>query len=446
MTAPDIRAEFADRVAVVTGGGSGIGRAIAVRWAAAGGTVAVLGRREEALNETVALAEQAGGTGIALPCDVRDAAAVDAAIDSVVERTGRLDALVNNAAGNFVVPGENLSPNGWKAVIDIVLNGTFYCTRAASRHMLAAGSGVDPQRDRHLRLARPPRHRPQRGSQGRRRRDDAHARGRVGCARRAPQLHRPGSHRDRRAGAALWPTDEARSQVLSSVPAGPFHHARRGRRVRGLPALRRAPPTSPATSSSSTAASGWARPSTPIRRRVRDMQSTVRTGGQALVDALARHGVDVVFGIPGTHNLSIYAALAESGIEHVSPRHEQGAGYACRRVRPRQRSPRGLYHDHRSRHPECGSCCGAGILGFGAGPVRRARPAARSPEQRQRLPARGPGPVSGDGLRRRSRTTRHERRGDPSRGCAVLRRHDNRTSASRIPRDSSRSARRKRPP
>ena len=59
------------------------------------------------------------------------------------------------------------------------------------------------------------------------------------------------------------------------------------------------------------------------------MQSTVRTGGQALVDALARHGVDVVFGIPGTHNLSIYAALAESGIEHVSPRHEQGAGYGA---------------------------------------------------------------------------------------------------------------------
>ena len=109
MTAPDIRAEFTDRVAVVTGGGSGIGRAIATRWAAAGGTVAVLGRREEALAETVALAERAGGTGIAVTCDVRDPAAVDAAIDSVVERTGRLDALVNNAAGNFVVPGENLS-------------------------------------------------------------------------------------------------------------------------------------------------------------------------------------------------------------------------------------------------------------------------------------------------------------------------------------------------
>ena len=63
------------------------------------------------------------------------------AIDGVVAREGRIDALVNNAAGNFIVPGEDLSPNGWKAVIDIVLNGTFYATHAAAQHMLAAGSG-----------------------------------------------------------------------------------------------------------------------------------------------------------------------------------------------------------------------------------------------------------------------------------------------------------------
>ena len=98
MIIADSREEFSGRVAVVTGGGSGIGRAIAERYAAAGGKVIVVGRREEPLAETVKLITDAGGAAGYISCDVRDAAGMAEAIDGVVAREGRIDALVNNLA------------------------------------------------------------------------------------------------------------------------------------------------------------------------------------------------------------------------------------------------------------------------------------------------------------------------------------------------------------
>ncbi|WP_199565543.1 SDR family oxidoreductase [Spongiactinospora rosea] len=127
------------RAYLVTGGGTGIGAAVALRLAELGASVTVLGRRKEPLDELVAKVESAGGAALAHPADVRDPAAVEAAVEAAEARFGRVDGLVNNAAGNFVAPAENLSANGWRAVVDIVLNGAFNCTSAVARRLIRDG-------------------------------------------------------------------------------------------------------------------------------------------------------------------------------------------------------------------------------------------------------------------------------------------------------------------
>jgi NAD(P)-dependent dehydrogenase (short-subunit alcohol dehydrogenase family) len=129
---------FDGKVAIVTGGGSGLGLAIARELGRLDASVAVAGRRPEPLDETVALL---AGRGLAVPTDVRDPEAVDALVAATVEEFGRVDVLVNNAAGNFVVKAEDLSPNGWRAVVSIVLDGGFLCSRAAGKQMIAQGDG-----------------------------------------------------------------------------------------------------------------------------------------------------------------------------------------------------------------------------------------------------------------------------------------------------------------
>jgi hypothetical protein len=126
----------------ITGGGSGLGRTMAQSYAREGATVCVIGRRQEALDETVRLIAADGENAFGLSCDVRDPQRVEAVVAEIVARTGRLDVLVNNAAGNFVSPSEKLSPNGFKAVVDIVLNGTFYCTRYAFEELRKSGGSI----------------------------------------------------------------------------------------------------------------------------------------------------------------------------------------------------------------------------------------------------------------------------------------------------------------
>ncbi len=134
------RLRYEGKVAVITGGGSGLGRDMAESFAREGAHVCVIGRRQEKLDDVVKSIEAAGGRAFGLAADVRDVARIEAVMKEIAERAGRIDVLVNNAAGNFIAPAEQLSPNGFKSVVDIVLLGTFNCTRLAF-DMLKASKG-----------------------------------------------------------------------------------------------------------------------------------------------------------------------------------------------------------------------------------------------------------------------------------------------------------------
>jgi 2,4-dienoyl-CoA reductase [(3E)-enoyl-CoA-producing], peroxisomal len=130
------------QVALVTGGGTGICRGIALAFAAHGCDVAITSRKMEHLEAAVTELRATGRRAIAAAADVRDPTAVDGVIASTIAELGRLDIVVNGAAGNFVCRAENLSPNGFGAVVDIDLKGTFHVSRAALPHLKARGGSV----------------------------------------------------------------------------------------------------------------------------------------------------------------------------------------------------------------------------------------------------------------------------------------------------------------
>ena len=134
MFLPDL---LRDKRTLITGGGTGLGKAMAQRFLELGATVYICGRREEVLQSTAAELAPLGPIH-ALPCDVRDLASVEAMIASIWQ-TAPLDILVNNAAGNILARSEELSPRAWESVIGIVLMGTLHCTLACGRRWLQSG-------------------------------------------------------------------------------------------------------------------------------------------------------------------------------------------------------------------------------------------------------------------------------------------------------------------
>ncbi len=124
----------------VTGGGTGLGRAIATEFARLGAHIVVASRKPEHLDAGRDAIEGLGGSVLSVACDIRDPAQIEAAFDEATAAFGLPGVLVNNAAANFPVPAEDMSPNAWRTVVDITLNGTFFCAREFARRHIAAGS------------------------------------------------------------------------------------------------------------------------------------------------------------------------------------------------------------------------------------------------------------------------------------------------------------------
>jgi NAD(P)-dependent dehydrogenase (short-subunit alcohol dehydrogenase family) len=129
------------RAIFLTGGGTGLGRSMALHFAKLGARMFIVGRREDPLKAVCEEILREGGAAAYATCDVRDYAAVEAAADAAELQFGEINTVVNNAAGNFMARTEKLSPNAFNTVVGIVLNGSFYCTQAFGKRWIARKLG-----------------------------------------------------------------------------------------------------------------------------------------------------------------------------------------------------------------------------------------------------------------------------------------------------------------
>jgi NAD(P)-dependent dehydrogenase (short-subunit alcohol dehydrogenase family) len=134
---------FDGQVVLVTGGGTGLGKAVALEFGRLGARLAIASRKPEHLDAGLAALRADGVDAFATPLDIREPESVAAAFDAIEDEWALPDVLINNAAANFPVPAEDMSPNAWRTVVDITLNGTFYCSREfGRRHLDAATPGA----------------------------------------------------------------------------------------------------------------------------------------------------------------------------------------------------------------------------------------------------------------------------------------------------------------
>lgn len=131
---------FDGQTVLVTGGGTGLGKAIASEFARLGAKIAIASRKEEHLEAGRAAMQEIGVEVFVTPCDIREPESIASAFDAIEGALGRPQVLVNNAAANFPVPAEDMSPNAWRTVVDITLNGTYFCAREFGRRHLDAGT------------------------------------------------------------------------------------------------------------------------------------------------------------------------------------------------------------------------------------------------------------------------------------------------------------------
>lgn len=132
---------YAGSSVFITGAGTGLGKAMAAEYARLGAAIVIASRKDEHLAAGQKAIEELGGRVRTVPCDIRDPEQISAAFAAAESAFGLPDILVNNAAANFPVPAEDMSPNAWRTVVDITLNGTFFCSREFARRHLEAGTG-----------------------------------------------------------------------------------------------------------------------------------------------------------------------------------------------------------------------------------------------------------------------------------------------------------------
>jgi len=132
-----------NKTIIITGGGTGLGKSMATRFGELGADLVLTSRRKEVLDEAARdINDKTGAEILTVSTDIRNSDEVTEMIKKAVDKFGKIDCLLNNAAGNFISPTENLSENAFRTIIDIVLVGTFNCTQAASKAMRDSGGGV----------------------------------------------------------------------------------------------------------------------------------------------------------------------------------------------------------------------------------------------------------------------------------------------------------------